>query len=113
MLYDINQIDVYNSNIIKAVEYLKIRDFDNAKVFIHSIMSQGYDCAKAHNLLAIYYELTGDLNLAKKHYRASLALDPTLKSADNNLKRICLSRYICNEEYVDYGEYINKSVSNI
>lgn len=113
MLYNKNKLNLSNLNIIKAIECLKNEDFENAKFFIHSIMLENYSSAEAHNLLAIYYELNGDLSLAKKHYRASLALDPTLKSADNNLKRICSFKHVCTDKYIDYGEYISKGITNI
>ena len=57
------------------------------------------------------YELQGNLDLARKHYRASYDLDPTFKSADKNLQRITNFRYSLNIEDIDYGDKIYSNES--
>lgn len=110
MLYKESNLILFNSYIENAIESLKNREFDKAKEYIHSAIIENDSSAEPHNLLGIYYELRGDLNLARKHYRASISLDQTLKSANNNLERVCVFKYICSEEYMDYGQDINQDL---
>lgn len=93
-----------SKNVTKAIENLKKLNFDKAKELISYAMEENYNLGKPHELLGIYYELNGDVNLAMKHYRAALALEPNLISAIKNLERICEFRYICSREYIDFGE---------
>ena len=113
MSYKENKLNLFNSNIEKAIKCLKNKELDKAKEYIHSAIIENDSSAEPHNLLGIYYELRGDLNLARKHYRASISLDQTLKSANNNLERVCVFKYICSEEYMDYGQDINQSKVNV
>jgi len=55
-------------------------------------------------LLGIIGEITGDLSLAGKHYRAAYALDPTFKPACRNLERITKFYYRLNIKNVDFVE---------
>lgn len=108
MLYNEVRSDLFNSNIENAIRSLKNKDFSKAEEYIVAAMTENYNSAEPHNLLGIFYELKGDLKLARKHYRASLCLNQALKSANKNLERICKFKYVCSEEYIDYGENINK-----
>lgn len=54
-----------------------------------------------HNILGIIYEYDHNNDLARKHYRASYALDPTYKPASENLERIC-----------SYNTFYNSNVNN-
>ncbi|MGL5348798.1 MAG: tetratricopeptide repeat protein [Peptostreptococcaceae bacterium] len=91
------------NNIYKAAESLKKLDFDLALEFIHSSYDEDEDLSQIHNLLGIYYELLGDFNLARKHYRASIELEPGSSSSMNNLQRVCEYKNICSLEYIDFG----------
>lgn len=108
MYYKENNLTLFNSYIENAVKNLKNREFDRAKEYIILAMIEDNDSPKPHNLLGIYYEMNGSFNLARKHYRASLSLDQTLKSANKNLERIVNFKYVCSEEYIDYDEGTNK-----
>ncbi len=112
MLYKESNLILFNSYIENAIESLKNKEFDKAKEYIHSAMIENDNSPKPHNLLGIYYEMNGCFDLARKHYRASISLDQTLKSANNNLERVCVFKYICSEEYMDYGQDINQSKVN-
>lgn len=68
---------------------------------------------EGHNLLGIMYELQGDLDLARKHYRSSYALDPTFRASDKNLQRVSSFQYKLNLEEIDYGDKAHKEEYNL
>lgn len=83
-----------------------IRQADLAKAYGLIIEAMGInpDAPQPHNLLGIWYESNADGDLARRHYRAAYALDPTYKPACKNLERICTlfdNRYPGN---IDYGD---------
>lgn len=76
-----------------AQEYLKYAVFENEK----------NNAPEVHNLYGVLAELTGDLSLAGKHYRAAYALDPAYKPASRNLARITSFYYRPGETNPDFG----------
>lgn len=68
---------------------------------------------EVHNLLGIYYEKKGDLNMAGKHYRAAWDLEPTFKAPMNNLQRITSYNYTRTEKYIEYGENFCRELINL
>lgn len=97
--------DYYKKEMNKAIYCLKIYDYISAKKHIQNIIIKDFSKPEGHNLLGIMYELQGNLNLARRHYRASYSLDPTFKAASKNLERI--SNFFYNSEDIDYGDKIN------
>jgi len=55
-------------------------------------------------LLGIIAELTENLSLSGKYYRAAYALDPTFKPACRNLERITNFYYRLNIKSIDFGD---------
>lgn len=94
--------DLY-SDVEKSIQSLKNLDFYTANKYIALIRNEYPNSGKPHELLGIYYELQGDLQLAIRHYRAAIALEPTLISASKNLERVCTFKYVCCSDYIDYG----------
>jgi len=78
----------YNKTLEKATAALKARDFNRALAGIVEAMGLDMDAPEPHNLLGIYYEMTGDFQAARKHYRAGYALDPSYKPCCRNLERL-------------------------
>ncbi|WP_250672956.1 hypothetical protein LZ906_016230 (plasmid) [Paraclostridium ghonii] len=109
MLSKENKLNLFNFKIENAIRSLQNNDFNKAKEYILSAIMENYNSAEPHNLLGIYYELQGELNLARKHYRVAICLNQNLECAHKNLERLCTFKYVCSQQYVDYGESINKN----
>ena len=62
------------------------------------------DAPQPHNLLGIYYELGGEIDLARRHYRAAYSLDPTFSPACRNLEQISLALSNERPRIFDFGE---------
>ncbi|KUO73417.1 MAG: hypothetical protein APF77_09485 [Clostridia bacterium BRH_c25] len=100
-------IEAYNSferNIEKAVNALRGKDYSTAQEYIGYAMLENNHAPEVHNLLGILAELTEDLSLAGKHYRAANALDPTYKPASKNLERITSFYYRVGNVNPDFGD---------
>jgi len=78
----------FEMNITKAVTAIQEKDYVIAQEYIKYAMFDNCHAPEVHNLLGIIAELTGNLSLAGKHFRASYALDATYKPASRNLHRI-------------------------
>lgn len=88
MTVEIRGLDSFEKNIKEAINALKQNDYVVAEEYIKYAMQENYHSPKVHNLFGALAELTGDLSLAGKHYRAAYALDPTYEPANRNLERI-------------------------
>ena len=95
-----------NENIEKAIQCLSNLHLEEAMKFIHLSFLEDSDFSQIHNLLGAYYELTGELNLARKHYRAAIDLEPSSTPPSNNLQRVCEHKNICSLEYIDFGKVV-------
>ena len=78
----------YDLKVASATAALKARDFRQARVAIADAMGLNMDAPEPHNLLGILYEMLGDYQAARRHYRAEHALDPVYKPCCRNLERI-------------------------
>ena len=67
-------------------------------------MFENCHAPEVHNLLGIIVDLTGDLSLAGKHFRAAYALDATYKPASRNLNRITSFNYRFGKTSPDFGD---------
>lgn len=83
-------INKFNSYIMDAVNRLRRNELDEAFPILLESFKENPNSPEPHNLLGIWYELRGNEELARKHYRAAYALDPTYKPASENLERLCL-----------------------
>lgn len=103
----------YTRNIKEAISNLKENNFEVALDYIHKAMFRNDSSGEVHNLLGIYYEKKGDLNMAGKHYRAAWDLEPTFKAPMNNLQRITSYNYTRTEKYIEYGENFCRELINL
>lgn len=103
----------YTRNIKEAISNLKENNFEIALDYIHKAMFRNDSSGEVHNLLGIYYEKKGNLNMAGKHYREAWDLEPTFKAPMNNLQRITSYNYKRTEKYIEYGENFYKGDTNL
>lgn len=94
----------FETYIEKAIIEIKNSNLSQTYEYIHIAMAQDDSSPKPHNLLGIIAELSGDLNLAGKHYRAAYALDPTFKATYRNLERITKFYYRLDIKNIDFGD---------
>ena len=78
----------FDLRVASAKAALISHDFQQARVAIADAMGLNMDAPEPHNLLGILYEMLGDYQAARKHYRAGYALDPVYKPCCRNLERI-------------------------
>ena len=104
MLVGIELSNSFEMNIKKAVSAIQERDYVTAQEYIKYAMIENCHAPEVQNLLGILAELTGDLRLAGKHFRAAYALDPTNKPASRNLDRITSFNYRFGETNPDFGD---------
>ncbi len=83
------EITEYQKQLHQIAEQLNHKNIQCAYKAISEAMATHMDAPEPHNLLGIYYELKNDYILARKHYRAAYALDPTYKPVRKNLERLC------------------------
>ena len=95
---------LFARNIDIAVKALLAKDYPTAQDYIKSAMLENHNAPEVHNLLGALAELTGDLRLAGKHYRAAYALDPAYKPANRNLDRITALNFSTGDTYPDFGD---------
>ena len=96
-------LNIFYKNLKFTVDKLHNKEFEEAyKMIINEICSNP-NAPEPHNLLGIWYEMNGEEQLARKHYRVSYVLDPTYKPACNNLERIS-TLFISKKIPFDFGE---------
>lgn len=97
-------------NVIKDVnEKLHNYEWEESYKIIVNALSENPDAPEPHNLLGLWNEFNKNYDLARKHYRAAYALDPTYKPASINLERVCTMFSSMNVP-ADFGEVFEKSV---
>jgi len=89
--------------INEAIHSLRQRQLDCAYDFIMKAMAINPNIPEPHNLLGIWYEERGNLDLARKHYRIAYVLDARFKPAGINLQRVG-SIFQYDNIPIDYGE---------
>ncbi len=95
--------DTYSVAVVKAADFLKEGRMNEALPSIKEAIRLNTEAAEPHNLLGIFFELTGDDDNARKHYRAAYALDPTYKPACRNLERLVEFVWGPTSRRYDYG----------
>ena len=83
-------INKFKTYIMDAANKLQNNEFEEAFHILLESLKENPNAPEPHNLLGIWYELRGNEDLARKHYRAAYVLDPTYKPASENLERLCL-----------------------
>ena len=100
----IDSTNTYEKFIHLAIEELKSKNYIQAEEKIKEAMIINPHLPHAHNLYGILEEYLQEYDLARKHYRAAYALDPTYKPSSRNLERIS-SFYTCIYfSKIDFGE---------
>jgi len=96
----------FEKKIEQAVNALQAKDYAAAKESLKYAMfeNENNNAPEVHNLYGVLAELTGDLSLAGKHYRAAYALDPAYKPASRNLERITSFYYSLGDTNPDFGD---------
>ena len=97
------QNDWFSGSMAQAALRLQSGDFESAYELITGAMCAAPDAPEPHNLLGIWFELSGDGAKARRHYRAAYALDPTFKPACKNLEQICTVFDSEDPRTYDYG----------
>lgn len=80
--------DPFSETVKEAAKILSMGSLSEALPVIKEALILNTEAAEPHNLLGIFFEMKGDDNNARKHYRAAYALDPTYKPACRNLERL-------------------------
>ncbi|MDP4109283.1 MAG: hypothetical protein Q8878_04565 [Bacillota bacterium] len=96
--------DTFDGRLSLATESLRSLDFDKAYELITDAIKLNPDAPEPHNLLGIWFELKGQGDKARKHYRAAYALDPTFKPACRNLEHICTTFDYSRVHTYDFGD---------
>lgn len=96
--------DIFSQTIADAIEALKNKKIDSGYKLISKVILLNPDAPEPHNLLGILAELKGDDLLARKHYRAAYALDPTYKPACRNLERLVIFEWGRQKRDYDFGD---------
>ena len=80
--------DRFEQSILLAADSIRGREFQRAYDLIAEAIRLNPDAPEPHNLLGVWFELKGDGDRARRHYRAAYSLDPTFGPACRNLERI-------------------------
>ena len=99
-------------NVISDVnEKLHNYKWEESYKIIINALSENPDAPEPHNLLGLWNEFNKNYDLARKHYRAAYALDPTYKPASINLERVC-TMFSSRNVPADFGEVFEKSTKD-
>lgn len=88
------QVIQYKEKIKKAIEQMKLRELESAKLTLYEAMPLDDNGTEVQNLLGLYFELMGDRLFALRHYRAAYALDPSNIYASKNIERLTYGDFI-------------------
>lgn len=78
------------TEVERAVQYIKNKDFAEAKKHLESALAEQPDHASANHYMGIVNDMLGDKQAAEKHYKMALAADPNLVESAQNLAVIYL-----------------------
>jgi len=102
-MYKIDNSNNFKTYIKEATSKLYNYEFEDSFKMIMKALNENPNAPEPHNLLGIWYEFKGNNDLARKHYRAAYALDPTYKPASENLERVCIF-FMSHKMPIDFGE---------
>lgn len=97
----------FSNTIKEAIPKLQSFEFEDAYKLIIRALSINPHAPEPHNLLGLWYEMKGNDDIARKHYRAAYALDPTYKPASKNLERVS-TLFSCKSISFDFGDDVPK-----
>ena len=95
----------FTNYIREATDEIYNHEFEKSYKAIINAIDINPNAPEPHNLLGIWYEFKNNNDLARKHYRAAYALDPTYRPASENLERVCTS-FVSRRKQVNFGEEI-------
>ena len=95
----------YIDYIREATDDIHNHEFEKSYKAIINAINIDPNAPEPHNLLGIWYEVKNNNDLARKHYRAAYALDPTYKPASENLERVC-TYFVSKGKQINFGEEI-------
>jgi hypothetical protein len=98
--------DSFIMAVSEAIDALRSHDIQASRSQIANAMILDMNAPEPQNLYGILCELSGDDNMARKHYRAAYALDPTYKPACHNLERLVAFEWGPQSREYDYGDAI-------
>ncbi|RDU24730.1 tetratricopeptide repeat protein [Anaerosacchariphilus polymeriproducens] len=108
--------ELYSKDILEwineAIDLLNGNKLQESYEMIIKALEQNPNAPEPQNLLGLWYELQGDNDMARKHYRAAYALDPTYKSASRNLERVC-TIFTSDSKVIDLEDEILKELKEI
>lgn len=81
--------DKFSTVIKEVAEKIQNSEMEKSYKIIIDALKENPDAPEPHNLLGLWNEVNKNFDLARKHYRAAYALDPTYKPATVNLERVC------------------------
>ncbi|MCD4782822.1 MAG: response regulator [Candidatus Eremiobacteraeota bacterium] len=81
-------IENYGHHIQYARQLISRREFDEAMDILKKAIGLEPLKAEPHNMMGVLLEIQGELEEAKKHYKAALAMEPGYMQAQTNLIRI-------------------------
>jgi len=93
----------FNNYIRQATIEIHNHEFEKSYKAIINAIDINPNAPEPHNLLGIWYEFKNNNDLARKHYRAAYALDPTYKPASENLERVC-TNFVSERKQINFGE---------
>jgi len=110
-----NKIEIRSNkfkNVINDVnKKLHNNELEESYEIIINTLKENPDAPEPHNLLGLWNEFNNNYDLARKHYRAAYALDPTYKPASINLERVC-TMFSCRNVPADFGEVFEKNAKD-
>lgn len=88
-----NELESYKDIINFSKKCILQNDYAKAEEYLKKAVAMDVDFPEPHNLLGVLAEFRREVQVAQKHYRAALALDPTYEPANKNLERTSQFRY--------------------
>jgi len=95
--------DKFKNVINDVTKKLHNNEWEESYKIIINALCENPDAPEPHNLLGLWNEFNKNYDLARKHYRAAYALDPTYKPASINLERVC-TMFSYRSIPLDFGE---------
>lgn len=85
---DKENLESYESYIQFAKDLISQRKYDEAIEYLKKAIGKNPTKAEPHNILGAINEIRGELEEARKNYKAALAYDPNYLQAQRNLIRV-------------------------
>jgi type IV pilus assembly protein PilF len=76
--------DIAHANTMLGIEYMRTGNFEMSREKLDRALAADPDSAEANDAIAVLYEQVGEPDLAEKHYKKSLSLNPRNPRGHNN-----------------------------